>query len=156
MDDNTIEECARRMQCTTQTVENRLKTLARRGITIEVRKDPVDKRKRLIAEGDLRRIAAAYQEALLPPRIGMGAQQGDLASLEVELEVAGSDGLGPVERVRMELEGLKLEYQRELELLRASREQHERRFRQLIEETESWLGEGRRSPSTGAERDRSP
>jgi DNA-binding MarR family transcriptional regulator len=156
MEDNTIEECARRMQCTTQTVENRLKTLARQGITIEVRKDPVDKRKRLITEADLRRIAAAYQDALLPSKIGTGTMQGNLASLEVDLEVTGSDGLEPAERLRMDLEGLKLEYKRELELLRSSREQSEQRFHQFIEEAEAWLDRKRREASGVAEQERSP
>jgi len=144
------------MQCTTQTVENRLKTLARQGITVEVRKDPVDKRKRLITEADLRRIAAAYQEALLPSRLGTGTVQGNLASLEVALEVAGSDGLEPAERLRMELEGLKLEYERELELLRSSRRQSEQRFQQLLAEAETWLGRERSGTSGLAEQKQSP
>lgn len=138
------------MRCTTQTVENRLKTLARQGVIIEVRRDPVDRRKRLIAEADLKRIAASYQDVLLSPRVG--AQQGDLAGLEV----AGSDGLESAEGLRMELEGLKLEYQRELELLRSSREQSEQRFRQIIEEAEAWLAGVRRSTSEVTERERSP
>jgi DNA-binding transcriptional MocR family regulator len=154
MEDNTIEECARRMQVTTQTVENRLKTLARRGVVIEVRRDPVDRRKRLISEADLKTIAAAYQDALLPPRVV--TPQRMPTGQEVELEVAGSDGLQPAERLRMDLEGLRLEYQHELELLRSSREQGEQRIRQLIEETEAWLGEVKRGASDVAERERSP
>lgn len=154
MEDNTIDECARRMDCTTQTVENRIKTLAQRGIIIQVRRDPVDKRRRLIAEADLQRIAAAYQDALLPPRL-RGQQEGP-ADREVALEVAGSDGVGTVERLCMELEGMKLEYQRELELLRQSRERSEQQMHELIEEAQTWLAEVKGSSSGNPERERSP
>lgn len=151
MEDNTIDECARRMKCTTQTVENRIKTLAQRGIIIQVRRDPVDKRRRLIAEADLQRIADAYQDALLPARLRV--QQEELADREVALEVAGSDGLGTVERLCMELEGMKLEYQRELDLLRQSRERSEHQMHALIEEAQTWLAEMKLSSSGSAERD---
>ena len=153
MEDNTIEECARRLQCTTQTVENRVKALAKQGVAIEVRRDAVDKRRRLISETDLQRIAAAYQDTLLPPKSGILPA---LTDLEVGVEVGGSDGQASAELVRVELEALSIQYRRELDLLRRSREQNQEQFGQFMEEARAWLNRVREESGERAQRDRSP